>query len=144
MRHYDDLPAPEHRPTAPEDIAAAELATAAAELAAHTYGIPTESPADCACDCGCNADPMAEALEALAAAKETGLPPELARADVVILAYFTAAAEAIAAEMGADFAADEKRFFTLAALDWVENRSWDDEVAILDDRVPLTAVNCQE
>ena len=144
MRHYDDPPGPDPQQAAPEDFAAAELALAAAELAAHTYGAPPESPKDYGCDCSCNADPMAEALEAIAAAEDNGLPPELARADVVILAYFAAAAEAIAAEMGADYSADEKRFFTLAALDWVENRCWEDEVTILDDRVPLTTVNCQE
>ena len=144
MRHYDEPPAPDSRQAAPEDIAAAELALAAAALATHTYGAPPETPKDYACDCSCNVDATAEALAAIAENQETGLTPELARADVVILAYFTAAAEAIAAEMGADFNADEKRFFALAALDWVENRSWDSEIAILDDSLPLTAVNCQE
>lgn len=135
----DDYAIPPESSPDPADLAAARIAQAAVHLALNAYGFPPP-PEDL------EDDPIQDCLEYLADAQAKGLPPEQARADLVINSYLQAAAEAIALSMNADFPANQKRLFTQAALEWVEGRCWDEDIAFLEpqEAVALTVHNSQE
>ena len=107
-------PQPDYPGFTPEEVAAAALAAAARDLAYDEREMPRpETP---------EFDPIRYALSKYLILKEHGYAGPEALVEVIMMSYFDAAGQAIAMEMGAEYAERVDSFVHLAWLDYIKSR----------------------